>query len=71
VAEHPSGWTFSTVSSFSRAWGVNFHFAHAPAELETFSRHGARLRGTGSGTVRLGIGRRRMTLSLPFDVSAF
>ncbi|MEA2391750.1 MAG: diacylglycerol O-acyltransferase / trehalose O-mycolyltransferase [Solirubrobacteraceae bacterium] len=71
VVEHPHDWSFSTVSSFSRAWNVNFHFDAAPDRVETFTRHGSRLRGAGSGVVRLGIGRRRRTLRLPFDVRAF
>jgi S-formylglutathione hydrolase FrmB len=71
VVEQPRTWTFSTVSTFSRAWGVNIHFESPPAQVETFSRQGSRLRATGAGTVRLGIGRRRFRLRLPFDVRAF
>lgn len=72
VAEHPAGWTFSTVSSFSRAWGVNFHFDTPPGVVQTFTRSGHRLRGTGSGVVRIGLPHhRRLKLRLPFDVRAF
>jgi hypothetical protein len=72
VAEAPRTWTFSTVASFSRAWGVNFRFDRAPGALETFTRSGARLSGRGAGVVRLGLpGHRRRTLRLPFDVTAF
>jgi S-formylglutathione hydrolase FrmB len=72
VAERPTVWSFSTVSSFSRAWGVNFHFDSPPGAVETFSRSGHRLRGSGSGVVRIGLPHhRRLKLRLPFDVRAF
>jgi S-formylglutathione hydrolase FrmB len=72
VAERPRDWKFSTVSSFSRAWGVNFHFDTPPGVVQTFSRSGRRLRGQGAGVVRIGLPhRRRLKLRLPFDVRAF
>jgi hypothetical protein len=45
----------------------HYHFAKPPAEVETFTRHGPKLAGEGSGTVTLRLpGGCRVSPTLPF-----
>ena len=70
VVGHSRSWTFSTVSSYSRAWGFRFTFAKPPAAFESFKRSGGHLTGSGSGTVRIRTpSGRKLRRKLPFSVS--
>jgi S-formylglutathione hydrolase FrmB len=61
-------WTYKTVMRVSRAWGYSFTFVGQPDAVETFTRAGGRLRGAGSGRVRVrGPGGCRFTVKLPFS----
>jgi hypothetical protein len=58
------------VATFGRAWDLRHTFASPPAAVQTFTRDGAVLTGTGSGTVRISAhGYRRFTATLPFRVT--
>lgn len=50
---HPRGWSYATVASVGRMWGIRFRFADPPSALETFARDGRTLSGQGSGAVTL------------------
>lgn len=68
VVEAPASWTYRTVARFGRMWGFGFAFAAPPVELITFSLEGHRLRGRGSGTVRIRTpGGCRFVATLPFE----
>ena len=67
VPAAPIRWRFQTVSHSGRAWDIRFRFATPPGTLETFSRNGKVLTGTGSGTVTIHPDRyRSFTAQLPF-----
>jgi S-formylglutathione hydrolase FrmB len=51
VVWHPKTWTFKTVMRVSRAWGYSITFSAPPGSVETLSRSGARLHGSGTGRV--------------------
>ena len=69
VAEHPTRWSFTTISRSSQAWGLLFDLAKPPTELATFERAGGVLKGTGSGTVRIRVrGGGSVTAKLPFTI---
>ena len=54
--------------TWSRAWGFKFTFLEPPEELIRFSRRGRKLRGTGSGAVRVRTpSGGRAVLKLPFE----
>jgi S-formylglutathione hydrolase FrmB len=70
VSDHPSRWTYRTVTQHGEMWGLRFEFIAAPEEVETFRAAEGRLAGGGSGTVTIhndaGCG---FTAELPFDVA--
>lgn len=69
VAERPANWSYATASRLSEAHGFRFFLPSSPTEQVTFSRAGGRLRGAGSGTVRIRTpGGRRMKARLPFEL---
>jgi S-formylglutathione hydrolase FrmB len=53
VPEHPTRWTYETVSSDGDMWGLRFTFSQPPGVVETFTRDGSQLRGEGAGTVTI------------------
>jgi S-formylglutathione hydrolase FrmB len=53
VPESPTSWTYKTVARTGEAWGLRYEFAQAPERVQTLSRAGDRLRGSGQGTVAL------------------
>lgn len=63
-------WSYETVARTGEAWGIRFRFTPPPSDVVALEREGARLRGAGSGEVRL---RRRgfcpRTVDLPFEIS--
>lgn len=64
-------WSYETVSQKGIAWRIHFRFASPPAEVISFERDGAALRGEGAGRVILRRGRGSCPLSvrLPFETS--
>ena len=53
VPEHPTRWTFSTITQTGRAWNLRYRFRTPPAEVVRFDRNGTTLQGAGTGSVRL------------------
>ena len=53
VVEHPTTWTFSTITQTGRAWTFRYRFSAPPLDVVRFSRDGAVLQGAGAGSVRL------------------
>jgi esterase/lipase superfamily enzyme len=67
VAEAPATWRYQTVATSGQAWDVAYRFAQPPQTLETLSRDGDVLSGTGSGTVTVAAtGKLPFTASMPF-----
>jgi S-formylglutathione hydrolase FrmB len=70
VVERPRRWTYRTVATSGRAWDLGYTFAAPPATVQTFTRDGAVLSATGTGTVRVAAhGYKRFTATLPFRVT--
>ena len=68
VAERPVRWSYRTVQQRSKAYQFTFTMRDAPSRLITFSREGGRIRGSGSGVVKVKMRRRRsFKTALPFD----
>ena len=68
VAEAPREWAYSTTAQSAEAWGLRLRFAAPPAEVVRFERLGDRLRGAGSGIVRVeNRAACGFTAALPFD----
>lgn len=68
VAEHPTKWTFSTVTQTGRMWNYRYRFEAPPPAVVRFDRNGSTLTGAGAGSVRLtsvGSGC-SVTVKLPF-----
>jgi S-formylglutathione hydrolase FrmB len=67
VSSSSTRWTYETVRSSGRAWGLRFQFSRPPTTLEKFQLEGRRLTATGAGrvTIILDSGR-RFTGTLPF-----
>jgi S-formylglutathione hydrolase FrmB len=69
VPEHPTSWTYKTVSMTGEMWDLRFAFAQPPQTLETFTRAGSRLLGDGTGTVHLQNAKGcELDATLPFDL---
>jgi S-formylglutathione hydrolase FrmB len=69
VSPQPADWTYRTVAASGRMWDLAFSFRRAPATVETFTRHGRTLLGSGAGTVALRTyGGCRLAVALPFAV---
>lgn len=69
VDARPERWTYTTAARRSEAWGFRFFFPIAPGDVVTFSRNGKRLRGEGSGSVRIRTpAGKRLRKRLPFEV---
>lgn len=68
VVEAPAEWSYKTVARGGRMWGFRFRFADPPEEVNTFSLEGKRLRGRGSGRVKIRTpGGCRFSAILPFE----
>jgi S-formylglutathione hydrolase FrmB len=67
VAEAPATWRYQTVATSGQAWDVAYRFAQPPQTLETLSRDGDVLSGSGSGTVTVAAtGKLPFTVTMPF-----
>lgn len=53
AVEAPEQWTYGTIATVGRMWGLRYRFTAPPEEVATFERDGAMLRGSGVGTVRI------------------
>jgi len=69
VVQSPSRWTYSTIATSGRMWGLRLKFAAPPEEVARFERDGAVLRGEGAGTVTLARQGCSFTADLPFERS--
>ena len=49
-------WTYRTMAPRGNAWGIGYTFASRPYVIETFTRDGQTLSGTGAGTVTISPG---------------
>ncbi|MEJ7784215.1 MAG: alpha/beta hydrolase family protein [Solirubrobacteraceae bacterium] len=69
VVQSPSRWTYSTIATSGRMWGLRFRFAAPPEAVARFERDGVVLRGEGVGTVTLARQGCSFTADLPFERS--
>lgn len=53
VVDDPPQWTYATIATEGRMWGLRYRFGTPPADVTHFERDGATLRGQGAGRVRL------------------
>ncbi len=53
VDEHPSSWTYRTVSRSGDMWGLRFRFASQPDTVESFRLSGGTLSASGAGSVTI------------------
>ena len=67
VEERPTSWSYSTIATRGRMCDLRFAFAAPPAEVVTFEREGAVLRGRGTGTVTLSRRGCSLEVALPFE----
>jgi S-formylglutathione hydrolase FrmB len=68
VAEHPSLWTFQTVSRTGLMWDLSYSFDRPPDTLETFTRRDSTLSATGAGHVTITTADGcRVSATLPFS----
>jgi len=66
---HDRHWTYDTVAKRGQAWGLRYRFAPAPEDVFQLERDGSRLRGDGTGEVRLRRGHScAAALELPFEI---
>lgn len=72
VPEHPTTWTFSTITQTGRMWNYRYRFTAPPADVVRFQRAGRTLSASGAGQVRLVDARTgcSVTLTLPFERAA-
>ena len=64
----PTSWAYKTVARRGRMWGFRFRFANPPERVNAFSLDGNRLRGRGSGKVKIRTPAGcRFVVVLPFD----
>jgi S-formylglutathione hydrolase FrmB len=68
VDEHPTSWTFETVSRTGRMWDLDYSFEHDPGTVENFTRNGSSLGATGTGRVLITTAEGcSLTATLPFS----
>lgn len=68
VPDAPATWRYQTVARTGEAWDVGFRFAAPPATVQTFTRDGDVLSGSGSGTVTVSAaGKAGFTATMPFS----